>query len=105
MDPATLIGFVISLGALLTFMILEGSDPMSLLFLPAIVLVIFATFGAAASSHTLDDLKKIPGLVQDGRAAGQGARADRADPDPGGSRREGAQGGSARARGAGEGDR
>src|SRR3954462_9516712 len=60
MDPATLIGFVISLGALLTFMILEGSDPMSLLFLPAIVLVIFATFGAAASSHTLDDLKKIP---------------------------------------------
>jgi chemotaxis protein MotA len=60
MDPATLIGFVISLGALLTFMILEGSDPLSLLFLPAIVLVILATFGAAASSQTMDDLKKIP---------------------------------------------
>jgi chemotaxis protein MotA len=60
MDPATLIGFVISLGALLTFMILEGSDPMSLLFLPAIVLVVLATFRAAASSHTMDDLKKIP---------------------------------------------
>jgi chemotaxis protein MotA len=60
MDPATLIGFVISLGALLAFMILEGADPMSLLFLPAIVLVIFATFGAALSSFTMTDLKKMP---------------------------------------------
>jgi chemotaxis protein MotA len=60
MDPATLIGFVVSLGALLAFMILEGADPMSLLFLPAIVLVIFATFGAALSSFTMDDLKKLP---------------------------------------------
>jgi chemotaxis protein MotA len=60
MDPATLIGFVISLGALLAFMILEGADPMSLLFLPAIVLVIFATFGAAMSSFTMTDMKKLP---------------------------------------------
>jgi chemotaxis protein MotA len=61
MDPATLIGFVLSLVALLFFMILEGADPMSLLFLPAIVLVIFATFGAALSGQTMNDLKKIPG--------------------------------------------
>src|SRR4029453_928649 len=60
MDPATLIGFVISLGALLLFMILEGADPMSLLFLPAIVLVIFATLGAALSSFTMTDIKKLP---------------------------------------------
>src|SRR5215203_5832166 len=60
MDPATLIGFVVSLGALLAFMILEGADPISLLFLPAIVLVIFATFGAALSSFTMTDLKKMP---------------------------------------------
>jgi chemotaxis protein MotA len=60
MDPATLIGFAISLGALLAFMVLEGADPMSLLFLPAIVLVIFATFGAAMSSFTMTDLKKMP---------------------------------------------
>jgi chemotaxis protein MotA len=60
MDPATLIGFAISLGALLAFMVLEGADPMSLLFLPAIVLVIFATFGAAMSSFTMTDLKKLP---------------------------------------------
>jgi chemotaxis protein MotA len=60
MDPATLIGFVVSLVALLLFMILEGADPTSLLFLPAIVLVVFATFGAAMSSQTMDDLKKLP---------------------------------------------
>jgi chemotaxis protein MotA len=60
MDPATLIGFVISLVAFFVFMIMEGASPGSLIFLPAIVLVIIATFGAAAASQTLDDLKKLP---------------------------------------------
>nr|WP_204331736.1 MotA/TolQ/ExbB proton channel family protein [Geodermatophilus sabuli] len=46
--------------ALLIFMIMEGADPMSLLFLPAIILVVVATFGAAMSSQTMDDLKKMP---------------------------------------------
>ncbi|WNV76457.1 motility protein A [Geodermatophilus sp. DSM 44513] len=61
MDPATLIGFVVSMVALLVFMIMEGSDPMSLLFLPAIILVLVATFGAAMAHQTMDDLKKMPG--------------------------------------------
>jgi chemotaxis protein MotA len=60
-DPATLIGFVISLVALLAFMVMEGADPTSLIFIPAIVLVIVATFGAAMSGQTMDDLKKMPG--------------------------------------------
>ena len=60
MDPVTLIGFVLSMVALLAFMVMEGADPMSLLFLPAIVLVLVATFGAAMSSQTMDDLKKMP---------------------------------------------
>ena len=60
MDPATLIGFVVSMVALLIFMIMEGADPMSLLFLPAIILVIVATFGAAMAHQTMDDLKKLP---------------------------------------------
>ncbi|WP_040337313.1 flagellar motor protein [Candidatus Blastococcus massiliensis] len=60
MDPVTLLGFVISMAALLLFMVLEGADPMSLLFLPAIVLVIVATFGAALASQTMNDLKKLP---------------------------------------------
>jgi chemotaxis protein MotA len=59
-DPVTLIGFGLSLVALLVFMIMEGADPMSLIFLPAIILVIVATFGAAMTSQTMDDLKKMP---------------------------------------------
>jgi chemotaxis protein MotA len=65
-DPATLIGFVVSLVVLLAFMVMEGSDPTSLLFLPAIVLVIVATFGAAMSGQTMDDLKKLPGWFKMG---------------------------------------
>ena len=61
MDPATLIGFVISMVALLIFMVMEGADPTSLIFIPAIILVIVATFGAAMSGQTMDDLKKMPG--------------------------------------------
>ena len=79
MDPATLIGFVISVVALLAFMIMEGSDPMALLFLPAIILVIVATFGAAIAGSTMDDLEEDPRLVQDGAAAGQGAAGRRPD--------------------------
>ena len=60
MDPATLIGFVISMAALLAFMVMEGSDPSSLLFLPAIILVLVATFGAAMAHQTMGDLKKMP---------------------------------------------
>ena len=59
MDPATLIGFAISIIALFVFMTLEGVSPGALIFLPAIVLVVIATFGAAAASQTLDDLKKV----------------------------------------------
>ncbi|SFT68808.1 chemotaxis protein MotA [Geodermatophilus amargosae] len=66
MDPATLIGFVISLVALLAFMVMEGADPTSLIFLPAIILVIVATFGAAMSGQTMDDLKKMPGWFKMG---------------------------------------
>jgi chemotaxis protein MotA len=58
-DPATLIGFAVSLVALFVFMTLEGVSPTALIFLPAIVLVIVATFGAAAASQTMADLKKV----------------------------------------------
>ncbi len=61
MDPSTLIGFVISMVALLVFMVMEGADPTSLLFLPAIILVIVATFGAAMSGQTMSDLSKMGG--------------------------------------------
>src|SRR3712207_8245245 len=47
--------------ALLIFMVMEGADPTSLIFIPAIILVIVDTFGAAMSGQTMDDLKKMPG--------------------------------------------
>jgi chemotaxis protein MotA len=47
--------------ALLAFMVMEGADPTSLLFLPAIILVIVATFGAAMSGQTMSDLSKMGG--------------------------------------------
>ncbi len=60
MDPVTLIGFGISIVALFVFMTLEGVSPTTLIFLPAIILVIVATFGAAMASQTMADLKKMP---------------------------------------------
>lgn len=60
MDPATLIGMVVAIAALFAFMILEGSDPMAIFFLPAMILVIVATLGAAIAGSTMADAKKIP---------------------------------------------
>src|SRR3712207_5675980 len=45
-------------------MVMEGADPTSLIFLPAIVLVIVATFGAAMTGQTMDDLQKMQGRVK-----------------------------------------
>jgi chemotaxis protein MotA len=59
-DPATLIGFALSFVALMVFMVLEGADPTSLLFLPAITLIVVASLGAAMAGQTMDDVKKIP---------------------------------------------
>jgi chemotaxis protein MotA len=61
MDPATLIGMLVAVVALFTFMILEGSDPMAIFFLPAMILVLVATLGAAIAGSTMADAKKIPG--------------------------------------------
>ncbi|CAA9275800.1 MAG: Flagellar motor rotation protein MotA [uncultured Blastococcus sp.] len=60
MDPATLIGMAVAVGALFAFMILEGSDPMAIFFLPAMILVLVATLGAAMAGSTMADAKKIP---------------------------------------------
>ena len=60
MDPATLVGMVVAVVALFTFMILEGSDPMAIFFLPAMILVLVATLGAAIAGSTMADVKKIP---------------------------------------------
>ena len=61
MDPATLIGMVVAIVALFAFMVLEGSDPLAIFFLPAMILVLVATLGAAIAGSTMADTKKIPG--------------------------------------------
>ena len=61
MDPATLIGIALALGALLTTMILEGSSPMAIVLIPPLVLVFGGTFGAAIAGSAMADLKKVGG--------------------------------------------
>jgi chemotaxis protein MotA len=61
MDPATLIGIVLAIGSLLFMMIMEGSSPMAIVLLPAMVLVFGGTFGAAIAGSSMADVKKIGG--------------------------------------------
>jgi chemotaxis protein MotA len=61
MDPATLIGIVLAMGALLFMMIMEGSSPMAIVLIPAMVLVFGGTFGAAIAGSSMSDVKKIGG--------------------------------------------
>ena len=61
MDPATLIGIVLAVGALLVTMIMEGSSPMAIILLPPMILVFGGTFGAAIAGSALADVKKLGG--------------------------------------------
>jgi chemotaxis protein MotA len=61
MDPATLVGIALALGALLTTMILEGSSPMAIVLIPPLILVFGGTFGAAIAGSAMSDLKKVGG--------------------------------------------
>ena len=61
MDPATLIGIVLALAALLITMVMEGSSPMAIILLPPLILVFGGTFGAAIAGSAMADVKKIGG--------------------------------------------
>jgi chemotaxis protein MotA len=61
MDPATLIGIVLAVASLLFMMIMEGSSPMAIVLLPAMVLVFGGTFGAAIAGSSMADVKKVGG--------------------------------------------
>jgi chemotaxis protein MotA len=60
-DPASLIGIVLALVALLATMIMEGSSPMAIILLPPLILVFGGTFGAAIAGSAMADVKKIGG--------------------------------------------
>ena len=66
MDPATLIGVVLALASLLFMMVMEGSSPMAIMLLPAMVLVFGGTFGAAIAGSSMADVKKIGGWFKQG---------------------------------------
>jgi chemotaxis protein MotA len=61
MDPATLIGIALAVISLLIMMIMEGSSPMAIILMPAMILVFGGTFGAAIAGSSMADVKKIGG--------------------------------------------
>jgi chemotaxis protein MotA len=61
MDPATLIGIVLAMGAILVTMVLEGSSPMAIILIPPLILVFGGTFGAAIGGSAMSDVKKLGG--------------------------------------------
>jgi len=61
MDPATLIGIAVAMGAILLTMILEGASPMAIIIIPPLILVFGGTFGAAIGGSAMSDVKKIGG--------------------------------------------
>ena len=61
MDPATLIGIVMAMGALLFMMIMEGSSPLAIVLIPAMVLVFGGTFGAAIAAPKVPPKTRISG--------------------------------------------
>ncbi len=61
MDPASLIGIILAVASLLFMMIMEGSSPMAIVLLPAMVLVFGGTFGAAIAGSSMSDVTKVGG--------------------------------------------
>jgi len=58
-DPVTLVGMALALGALLVTMLLEGASPLAIVLLPPILLVFGATVGAAIAGSTMDDVRRL----------------------------------------------
>jgi chemotaxis protein MotA len=60
-DPVTLIGVLVAFGSIMAALLMEGSSPMSIIMLPALILVFGGTFGATMAGLTMGDLKKVGG--------------------------------------------
>ena len=55
MDPATLVGIVVALAAVLVSMIMEGGKPAAIILPPAMIIVFGGTFGVALAGGLLKD--------------------------------------------------
>jgi chemotaxis protein MotA len=58
MDPATFAGIALAFGMILLSIVLEGASPMSVVLIPAMVLVIGGTLGAGLASGTFRDVTR-----------------------------------------------
>lgn len=59
MDPATLIGLALAIGAILGAIILEGSSPLSVILPAPMLLVIVGTIGATLAGLRMPDLSPV----------------------------------------------
>lgn len=60
MDPATLGGIGLALGAIVISLILEGGSIGDMFLLPPMILVIFGTIGAAVAGSIFKDVMRLP---------------------------------------------
>jgi chemotaxis protein MotA len=60
MDPATMIGAGLALGAIFVSMMMEGGNVGSLILIPPIILVFGGTIGAAVAGGVMADAKRLP---------------------------------------------
>lgn len=64
MDIATIAGLIIGIGAVAIAFLMEGGAISSILQLPAMILVIFGTIGAATVTTSIETLKNLPNLLK-----------------------------------------
>ncbi|HBT48376.1 MAG: MotA/TolQ/ExbB proton channel [Caldanaerobacter subterraneus] len=63
LDIATVVGIVVGLGAIVYGFVLGGGTLASLIDVPSAIIVLGGTIGATIITYSMDDIKKIPGLL------------------------------------------
>jgi len=64
MDIATVLGLLVGIGSVLVSFIMEGGHLSALIQVPAMILVIFGTFGAATVTTSVKQLINLPNLMK-----------------------------------------
>jgi chemotaxis protein MotA len=64
MDVTTVLGLILGVGAVLAAFLLEGGKVSSLFQLPAVILVLFGTFGAATITTSFGQLCNLPSILK-----------------------------------------
>jgi len=64
MDIATLLGLIVGIGSVLAAFLMEGGHISALIQVPAMILVVFGTFGAATVTTSVKQLINLPNLMK-----------------------------------------